>query len=155
MITIHQLFCCFGSVIHTSIKLDAPIPDAHLRILHRSAWRNAKMGTCCGRIQSTSALLCMPLTLILTLLWPSSTRMDPSRSPSLSMRYVQLMHESWLQTAYIYIYVKLMISSLYQDFAHYKSGVYSHITGDALGGHAVKLIGWGTTQNGEDYWVRN
>lgn len=40
-----------------------------------------------------------------------------------------------------------------QDFAHYKSGVYKHITGYALGGHAVKLIGWGTSDDGEDYWV--
>lgn len=40
-----------------------------------------------------------------------------------------------------------------QDFAHYKAGVYKHITGYALGGHAVKLIGWGTTDDGEDYWV--
>lgn len=41
----------------------------------------------------------------------------------------------------------------WQDFAHYKSGVYRYITGDAMGGHAVKLIGWGTTDTGEDYWV--
>jgi len=41
----------------------------------------------------------------------------------------------------------------WQDFAHYKSGVYKHITGSALGGHAVKLIGWGTSDEGEDYWV--
>ncbi|KAF7818055.1 cathepsin B-like protease 2 [Senna tora] len=39
------------------------------------------------------------------------------------------------------------------DFAHYKSGVYKHITGYAMGGHAVKLIGWGTTDDGEDYWL--
>ncbi|KAJ8431402.1 hypothetical protein Cgig2_004434 [Carnegiea gigantea] len=40
----------------------------------------------------------------------------------------------------------------HSDFAHYKSGVYKHVTGDYLGGHAVKLIGWGTTADGEDYW---
>jgi cathepsin B len=43
--------------------------------------------------------------------------------------------------------------SVYEDFAHYKSGVYKHITGSALGGHAVKLIGWGTSDEGEDYWL--
>ncbi|KAK3033937.1 hypothetical protein RJ639_032369 [Escallonia herrerae] len=43
--------------------------------------------------------------------------------------------------------------TVYEDFAHYKSGVYKHITGDAMGGHAVKLIGWGTTADGEDYWL--
>ncbi|WCJ22566.1 Cathepsin B [Euphorbia peplus] len=42
---------------------------------------------------------------------------------------------------------------VYEDFAHYKSGVYKHITGESLGGHAVKLIGWGTSEEGEDYWL--
>lgn len=40
-----------------------------------------------------------------------------------------------------------------QDFAHYKSGVYKHVTSGVMGGHAVKLIGWGTSDDGEDYWV--
>lgn len=43
--------------------------------------------------------------------------------------------------------------TVYQDFAHYKSGVYKHVTGGYMGGHAVKLIGWGTTDDGVDYWV--
>ncbi|XP_020878124.1 cathepsin B-like protease 3 isoform X2 [Arabidopsis lyrata subsp. lyrata] len=43
--------------------------------------------------------------------------------------------------------------TVYEDFAHYKSGVYKHITGSNIGGHAVKLIGWGTSNEGEDYWL--
>lgn len=43
--------------------------------------------------------------------------------------------------------------TVYEDFAHYKSGVYKHVTGDVMGGHAVKLIGWGTSDDGEDYWL--
>ncbi|XP_072997584.1 cathepsin B-like protease 2 [Typha latifolia] len=43
--------------------------------------------------------------------------------------------------------------TVFEDFAHYKSGVYKHITGDVMGGHAVKLIGWGTSDEGEDYWL--
>ncbi|KAK0580862.1 hypothetical protein LWI29_007223 [Acer saccharum] len=43
--------------------------------------------------------------------------------------------------------------TVYEDFAHYKSGVYKHITGDIMGGHAVKLIGWGTGADGADYWL--
>ncbi|KAL1350805.1 hypothetical protein AAHE18_06G050900 [Arachis hypogaea] len=43
--------------------------------------------------------------------------------------------------------------TVYEDFALYKSGVYKHITGVELGGHAVKLIGWGTSDDGEDYWL--
>lgn len=34
----------------------------------------------------------------------------------------------------------------------YKSGVYKHVSGQQLGGHAVKIYGWGT-ENGEDYWL--
>ena len=33
-----------------------------------------------------------------------------------------------------------------------KSGVYTHKTGAALGGHAVSFIGWGT-MDGTDYWL--
>lgn len=41
--------------------------------------------------------------------------------------------------------------TVYEDFLTYKSGVYSHVTGEALGGHAVKLVGWGI-QDGIPYW---
>lgn len=44
--------------------------------------------------------------------------------------------------------------TVYEDFLTYKSGVYQHVTGDALGGHAIKTIGWGTdADSGEDYWL--
>jgi len=42
--------------------------------------------------------------------------------------------------------------TVYADFPTYKSGVYKHTTGSALGGHAIKLIGWGT-ENGDKYWL--
>jgi len=41
---------------------------------------------------------------------------------------------------------------VYEDFPTYKSGVYQHTTGSYLGGHAIKIIGWGT-ENGADYWL--
>ncbi|VDM54234.1 unnamed protein product [Angiostrongylus costaricensis] len=41
---------------------------------------------------------------------------------------------------------------VYEDFEHYSSGIYKHTTGDYLGGHAVKMLGWGT-ENGTDYWI--
>jgi len=44
--------------------------------------------------------------------------------------------------------------TVYADFPSYKSGVYKHTSGQALGGHAIKIIGWGT-ENGEDYWLVN
>merc|ERR1712232_957942 len=43
--------------------------------------------------------------------------------------------------------------TVYDDFPTYKSGVYKHTKGaSSLGGHAIKLLGWGT-ENGEDYWL--
>lgn len=42
--------------------------------------------------------------------------------------------------------------SVYSDFPSYKSGVYQHVTGDFLGGHAVKMLGWGV-ENGTPYWL--
>jgi cathepsin B len=42
--------------------------------------------------------------------------------------------------------------TVYSDFPTYKSGVYKHTTGSALGGHAVEIIGFGV-ENGEDYWL--
>jgi len=41
--------------------------------------------------------------------------------------------------------------TVYADFVTYKSGVYRHTSGAALGGHAVKIVGWGTL-NGDKYW---
>merc|ERR1712096_535645 len=42
--------------------------------------------------------------------------------------------------------------TVYSDFVHYKSGVYSHQTGSMLGGHAIKVTGYGT-ENGTPYWL--
>jgi len=38
--------------------------------------------------------------------------------------------------------------TVYQDFMSYQSGVYRHTSGSQLGGHAVKIVGWGS-----DYWI--
>merc|ERR1712085_218120 len=42
--------------------------------------------------------------------------------------------------------------TVYADFPTYKSGVYQHVSGSELGGHAVEMIGWGT-DSGTDYWL--
>jgi len=42
--------------------------------------------------------------------------------------------------------------SVYEDFLHYKSGVYVHTSGAYVGGHAVKMIGYGS-ENGTAYWL--
>jgi cathepsin B len=42
--------------------------------------------------------------------------------------------------------------TVYGDFPTYKSGVYHHTTGSALGGHAIKIVGWGV-ESGTPYWL--
>jgi cathepsin B len=42
--------------------------------------------------------------------------------------------------------------TVYADFPTYKSGVYHHTSGSALGGHAIKIVGWGV-ENATPYWL--
>lgn len=41
--------------------------------------------------------------------------------------------------------------TVYSDFENYVSGVYKHVSGQVLGGHAVKIVGWGV-DGGTPYW---
>ena len=46
--------------------------------------------------------------------------------------------------------------TVYSDFEQYTGGVYQHVSGDELGGHAVKILGWGvdnTTGSPVPYWL--
>jgi len=40
--------------------------------------------------------------------------------------------------------------NVYSDFVLYKSGVYKHVDGDALGGHAVSIVGYNDVDR---YWI--
>lgn len=42
--------------------------------------------------------------------------------------------------------------TVYEDFVNYKSGVYQHVSGKALGGHAIRILGWGV-ENETKYWL--
>jgi cathepsin B len=42
--------------------------------------------------------------------------------------------------------------TVYEDFLYYTSGVYVHTWGQEVGGHAIKIIGWGV-ENNVDYWL--
>ena len=42
--------------------------------------------------------------------------------------------------------------TVFADFVNYKSGVYKHVHGSALGGHAIRILGWGE-ENGTPYWL--
>jgi len=41
---------------------------------------------------------------------------------------------------------------VYEDFMYYTGGIYTHTSGQLLGGHAVKIVGWGE-ENGVKYWI--
>ena len=43
--------------------------------------------------------------------------------------------------------------TVYADFLLYGGGVYHHTTGSRQGGHAVKIMGYGTDENGTKYWL--
>ncbi|KAL5014826.1 hypothetical protein ScPMuIL_009096 [Solemya velum] len=42
--------------------------------------------------------------------------------------------------------------TVYSDFPSYKSGVYQHKSGSELGGHAIKILGWGV-EDSTPYWL--
>ena len=41
--------------------------------------------------------------------------------------------------------------TVYSDFEMYTKGIYKHVSGEAAGGHAVRMVGWGV-DNGVKYW---
>jgi len=41
--------------------------------------------------------------------------------------------------------------SVYSDFEHYAGGIYHATSSESLGGHAIKLVGWGV-EDGVKYW---
>ncbi|KAK9694078.1 Papain family cysteine protease [Popillia japonica] len=42
--------------------------------------------------------------------------------------------------------------TVYEDLLHYKTGVYQHVKGAELGGHAIRILGWGVEDN-TPYWL--
>jgi cathepsin B len=42
--------------------------------------------------------------------------------------------------------------TVYEDFYSYTSGIYTQTSDEEVGGHAVKIIGWGN-QSGTNYWI--
>ena len=41
---------------------------------------------------------------------------------------------------------------VYSDFMQYQSGIYKHVSGGLLGGHAVVIVGWGV-EDGTNFWI--
>lgn len=44
------------------------------------------------------------------------------------------------------------LMNVYEDFVYYRSGIYVQTSNHFLGGHNIKLLGWGV-QNGIEYWT--
>merc|ERR1712129_168145 len=44
------------------------------------------------------------------------------------------------------------MGTVMEDFMNYKSGIYKYAEGNALGGHAVKIVGWGKDLN-QFFWI--
>ncbi|BES87654.1 Cathepsin B [Nesidiocoris tenuis] len=42
--------------------------------------------------------------------------------------------------------------TVHADLLQYKSGVYKHVAGKTLGGHAIRILGWGE-EDGTPYWL--
>ncbi|XP_067642277.1 cathepsin B [Eurosta solidaginis] len=42
--------------------------------------------------------------------------------------------------------------TVYEDLILYKEGVYQHVVGKPLGGHAIRILGWGV-EKGTPYWL--
>jgi len=43
--------------------------------------------------------------------------------------------------------------SVFSDFENYAGGVYHHVSGSMMGGHAVRIVGWGVdSDSGMKYW---
>ncbi|KAF8566762.1 hypothetical protein P879_08870 [Paragonimus westermani] len=42
--------------------------------------------------------------------------------------------------------------TVYEDFMNYDEGIYHHVAGELMGGHAIKLLGWGV-EDGTKYWL--
>ena len=42
--------------------------------------------------------------------------------------------------------------NVFEDFLSYENGVYQRTAGKLLGGHSIKILGWGV-ENGTDYWL--
>lgn len=66
----------------------------------------------------------------------------PKHHKSIAAIKTEIMENGPVETGFV----------VFEDFMTYKAGIYVHTNGKQLGGHAVKIIGWGV-ENGQEYWI--
>jgi len=75
--------------------------------------------------------------------WKSATHYGASvYTPDMSNVYTELMTNGPIESSF----------TVYSDFVTYTGGVYQHVSGEELGGHAIKILGWGV-EGGTPYWL--
>jgi C1A family cysteine protease len=89
----------------------------------------------------------------------AACRQSCSDSKSRSVKIVSFSSSGWggaseeaVKTALLHGPV-VTTMQVYEDFTFYKSGVYKHVTGSVLGGHAISIVGWDDSEN--SWIVRN
>lgn len=58
---------------------------------------------------------------------------------------------SWARGRTVFSSRTVPPQTVYADFEDYDTGIYTHVTGGPVGGHAVKIVGWGKSGDTE-YW---
>jgi len=84
----------------------------------------------------------------------ASSGKDYDSDKTKGVKAVSYSSVSGMQTALMTSGPLAVAFTVYSDFPTYKSGVYkkTSASGQALGGHAVEMVGWGV-ENGLDYWL--
>lgn len=83
---------------------------------------------------------------------PTNTSIDYAKDKNMAASSYGLMSVDKIKQDIFSYGTATAAFTVYEDFLTYKSGVYQHTSGNALGGHAIKVIGWGN-EKGEDYWL--
>mmetsp|Transcript_9114 Transcript_9114/g.12223 ORF Transcript_9114/g.12223 Transcript_9114/m.12223 type:complete len:358 (-) Transcript_9114:94-1167(-) len=69
-----------------------------------------------------------------------------SRNPDLNLYQTELYDNGPLQACFT------VYSNFYTYFSLHPKGIYTSESGSVVGGHCVKMVGWGT-DGGQDYWT--
>merc|ERR1712224_1048888 len=84
---------------------------------------------------------------------PSCTADGESTKYKCPEKHLMLSSDTDIKAAVMTVGAVEVGFTVYEDFMNYKSGVYKYTEGLALGGHAVKIVGWGQDYSAGFYWI--